>query len=270
MQRVHVVEFEDYPWFPGWLRAAMTDLLVVLAQKLDVPAAIAQRVEELRDEAEFDQLVDLGSGSGGSMPDVQRALAARGSALPLVLTDLHPSPALAARFRDHDAIRYELTPVDATTLASAPAGLRTMVNSFHHLRPDDARAVLAAAQASGQPFLLFELGENKLPFPLWLVSLPLALPLVFLSALVLTAFVRPLTPTRLFFTYLVPLIPLFYAWDGQASMPRIYTRADLEQLLSELGSQPGAADYTWSIGHAQGPKGRPLGFTLQGLPRRRT
>ena len=39
---------------------------------------------------------------------------------------------------------------------------------------------------------------------------------------------------QLFFTYAVPIIPIFFAWDGQASMPRIYSLEDLDELMEGM------------------------------------
>ncbi len=52
----------------------------------------------------------------------------------------------------------------------------------------------------------------------------------------MTPFVKPLTWRQIIFTYLIPIIPICYAWDGQASLPRIYTLKDLDHLLAGLGS----------------------------------
>ena len=82
-------------------------------------------------------------------------------------------------------------------------------------------------------------------------------------ALVKSAFVRPVTPTQLFFTYVIPLIPLFYAWDGQASMPRIYGEKDLDELLEGLEDP----EYIWEKGFGLSKRGGKLGSYLLGLPK---
>jgi len=183
----------------------------------------------------------------------------------LTMTDLRPNAAAVARFRDDgdDRTEYLGDPVDATDLANAPGGLKTIVNAFHHMRPAQAEKILASAQHSGQPLLVYEMGENKMPFVVWCLALPISLPFVALSSLVLTLMVRPLTARQLVLTYLLPLVPLFYAWDGQASMPRLYTFEDLDVLLSRL--EPTDA-YTWEKGHAETPSGRKLGTYLLGVP----
>ena len=58
----------------------------------------------------------------------------------LLLTALYPNgdaiAALDGTANGH--VRYERNSVDATDLASAPTGLKTMVNCFHHMRPEQA------------------------------------------------------------------------------------------------------------------------------------
>ena len=182
----------------------------------------------------------------------------------LLMTDLYPNSDSVAAFDDPERpyLRYEASSVDAMDLASVPSGLKTMVNSFHHMRPAQARQILESASESRQPLLVYEFGENKIPFALWCIALPIALPLVALSCWLLTPFVRPFTARQFFFTYAVPLIPIFYAWDGQASMPRLYGFEDLDELLEGLDS-PG---YRWEKGHATAPNGKKAGAYLLGLP----
>ena len=81
-----------------------------------------------------------------------------------------------------------------------------------------------------------------------MVNFAMILPLVF----VMVPFVRPLKASRLGFTYLIPLIPLLYAWDGTVSALRAYTP---EELVALARQAPGAAGYRWEAGRAgSGPR----------------
>ena len=138
-----------------------------------------------------------------------------------------------------------------------------MVNCFHHMSPQEARSILSNAIEKREPLLIYEMGGHQtVPFPVWLITLPIGLAFVFLMAFVKSAFVRPLTFQQLFFTYVIPLIPLFYAWDGHASMSRIYRFEDLDELLEGLEA-PG---YTWERGYGRSEKGGKLGSYLLGMP----
>lgn len=266
MKRVHTFEFEDAAWFPSWLRVSMTRVLVVFARAVGVDKTLSELVSRVLTEQRLDRIVDLGSGAGGVMPDVLERVRRDGELADtrLLLTDLYPhDDAIAALDGSASGrVHYERSPVDATDLASAPTGLKTMVNCFHHMRPEQARSILRSAQESRQPLLMYEMGDNKMPFALWGLALPLSLPMVFITCLVFTPFVRPLTVRQLLFTYVIPLIPIFYAWDGQASMPRIYTLEDLDELLHGLDSE----DYVWEKGAAKTPRGAKMGIYLIGLP----
>lgn len=263
MKRVHVLELEDLSGFPSWLRACMTNVLAALAAAIGVVPVLGALVSRALEENGLDAVVDLGSGAGGVMPSVmENVREASATNATLTLTDLYPNDDAVARFEADPNVTYARESVDATDLANAPAGLKTMINCFHHMRPAQARAILASAQASGQPLLIYEMGENKLPFVVWVLLLPLTLPIVYLSCLVLTLRVRPLTFRQLFFTYVIPLVPLCYAWDGQASMPRLYTFEDMDELLEGLPTD----GYRWEKGVAKTDKGRALGTYLLGRP----
>lgn len=65
---------------------------------------------------------------------------------------------------------------------------------------------------------------------------------MFVVALALTPLVRPFRLSRLFWTYVLPAIPLLFAWDGTVSALRAYTP---EELLELARSVPGGNAYTW-------------------------
>ena len=266
MKRVQLFEFEDQPWFPSWLRTCMTNVIVVFCRVVGVVPALTGVVSRALREQGLQRIVDLGSGGGGSMPEVLAAVRAQPGleGTELLMTDRYPNTDALVTFNDpaHPERAYQAEPVDATALTDAPAGLKTLVNCFHHMRPAQARAILASAAEARQPLLVYEMGEFQFPTALWVVSLPIALPMVFLTALLWTPFVRPLTVRQLFFTYVVPLVPFFYAWDGHASLPRVYGHADLDELLEGLHTE----GYQWEHGPAEGADGKVFGLYLLGRP----
>ena len=180
--------------------------------------------------------------------------------LTLTLTDLYPNRTLATAINGQadSALRYDTQSISAADVAPELRGVRTLVSSFHHLRPDTARHILQDAREKHQPICVYEISDNSLPISLWWVALPLN----FLMALFITPLARPLTIKQLFFTYVLPIIPFCFAWDGAVSNARTYTLADMAILLEGLGS----ADYTWGTGFISG-KAKKL--YLLGLPRRR-
>ena len=208
-------------------------------------------------------VVDLGSGSGGVMPlALEKLRNDEHSKVELILTDLHPSTEGVAKYNSNfEGVSYHKAAVDATKLKAAPSGIKTMVNAFHHMSPLIAKNILQSAQDSQEPILIFEMQENKIPTLIWALFLPLGLFITFVLALVLTPFSRPLTFSQLVFTYLIPIIPLGFAWDGQMSYARMYSMKDYDELL------PTQTDsYKWEKGYGKKADGKKIGTYLLGLP----
>ena len=266
MKRIHLFEFEDLSSLPAGLRTAITNIIAVFCRRIGVTEILVDLVSRVLDEHGIDHIVDLGSGSGGAMPDVLSALREGPTArdVHLTMTDLHPNRDAIEMFAggSEAPIRYLRESVDATNIATAPPGLKTMVNAFHHMGPRQARAILESAAEGRQPLLVYEMVKNRLPVPVWALLLPVTLPLMAILALLLTLRVRPLSLQQVVFTYIVPIVPIAFAWDAMASMPRIYTPEDLDELLEGLESP----EYGWEQGTARTRSGRTLGSYLLGVP----
>lgn len=269
MKRIQLFEFEDFGWFPTWLRVCMTNLIIVLQKMIGIPALLAKIIADILKSNNLNTIVDLGSGSGGAMPEVLASLHKISGLeeVTLIMTDLFPSPEMLKKFNSNtsEKISYCDTSVDATNISTAPKGLKTMINSFHHMRPAKARAILESAQRTHQPLLIYEMGDNNIPLLIWCLLLPISLVILIIMVLFMTPFVKPLTWRQIVFTYLIPIIPICYAWDGQASLPRMYTLKDLEVLLDGLGSE----NYRWEKGHAKKNNGKKQGTYLLGLPNKK-
>jgi len=266
MKRIQLFEFEDFRWFPDFIRSPMTRLLAVLNDKMGMDEAVAILIKRVLKETTATQIFDLCSGSGGVMPSVKDKLSQGEDPInvTLLLSDLHPSEVGIKKYnRDQtNGVHYIPKSVDARYLDSAPDCLRTMINSFHHMPTDIARDILASAQNNKEPTMIFEMQENKIPTLIWAIFLPLGLLITFIMALVLTPFSRPLTFSQLIFTYLIPIIPLCFAWDGQASYARMYSMKDIDELLP-----PATDDYRWEKGIGEKKNGKKVGTYLIGLPK---
>ena len=47
MKRIQLFEFEDFRWFPGWLRVCMTNLIVILQKMIGVPELLAVLIADI-------------------------------------------------------------------------------------------------------------------------------------------------------------------------------------------------------------------------------
>jgi hypothetical protein len=153
-------------------------------------------------------------------------------------------------------ITYLAESVDAVNIDPNKKGLRTMVGSMHHFRPETVRRILKNAMESKQPILTFEISDNSYPKALWWLAIPFNI----ISSLFVSAMARPYSFQQFFFTYLCPLIPITFAWDGAVSNARTYTLKDLDILLEGMESE----DYTWKKGVI---KGKSKKIYLLGLPK---
>lgn len=255
MRRFQLLELEDQPWFPRSIRDLATDYLQFVQTALRFDEAMTPLVKRLMEETGTTRIVDLCSGGSGPLLLLARDLAAAGVPVRVTMTDLYPNvPAfeeIAAR--SDGRIGFEATPIDARQVPPALAGLRTLFNGFHHFKPDDARDVLHAAAAARQPIAIFEVSERR-----W--STLIAILLTPLFVWIATPFMRPFRWRRLFWTYLLPMVPFTCLWDGVVSQLRAYTLDELRALCE------GSAPMRWQLGHVPITGGRGRLTYLIGCP----
>lgn len=197
------------------------------------------------------QVLDLGSGSGGPLPLLQRTLRQEHDLrIAVRLSDRVPQPtawqalsqaAAAETAGATDDLAGIPEPVDATAVPAHVPGFRTLFQSFHHLSETQAQAVLQDAVRKRVGIALFENTHRRLLPTIPLLFVPFAV-------LLFTPFIRPLSLRRLFLTYVVPLAPLVVLWDALVSALRSYTPAELRQLTGAL-VYDGVA-YDWEQGRA--------------------
>ena len=213
----------------------------------------------------FLHIVDLGSGSGGAMPNVIEQIREHKetSNVQLTLTDLYPNKNAIEKYKTRDDINYLDTPVNATDFQKTPHTLHTMINCFHHMPPNVAKNILQSAVQSKSPLFIYELADNKIPFVIWLLMFPIGFITNMFSCMFLTLFLRPIRPLQLLVTYIIPIIPICFAWDGLISYTRIYTFEDLDKLLQTIDS----TDYSWKKSYATSSDEKTMGIYLLGIPK---
>ena len=254
MKRLHLFELEDQPWFPATIRDLATDYLQFIQNRFRIDRAMAPLIARVLRSTATPRIIDLCSGGSGPLLGLVGDLAGQGVDAKATLTDLFPNIAAFSEIAgaSHGRIDFEREPVDARRVPARLAGLRTIFNGFHHLAPDDARAVLHAAAADRQPIAIFELSERSLR------TLPVLLtPIIVWVA---TPFMRPVTVPRLFWTYVLPMVPLTCLWDGIVSQLRAYTVPELREMTH------GSAPMQWEIGQLPIAKGRGRLTYVLGIP----
>ncbi len=229
----------------------MTRYIMTFHKILGTANLLFPLVEKGLKHTAYKVILDLCSGSGGPMIDVTQSLkkSQEYEDLKLILSDLYPNLSAADHFNnvENPHIEYITTPLDASNVSKDLKALRTMVSSLHHMKPIVARQILQNAKESNQPILIFEISDNGHPIFLWWLAIPFA----FITTLFVTPMVRPMTWQQLVFTYLIPILPLFIAWDGAVSNARTYTLEDMDILIQGLSDE----NYQWEKGKIKGKGG---------------
>ncbi len=258
MRRIQFIELHDQPWFPSGLRDEITDALQCGSQVLKAYAPVYGILQRALEASGSCSAVDLGSGSGGPWLDLSKKLRGCMPACGIWLTDKFPNRVASETIKAASGNRVDfcLTPVDATDVPAELVGFRTMFSSFHHFPPVDARAILRNAVHAKQGIAIFEITKRT-------ASAAVMMFLWSLTPFLFAPTMRPFRWSRLFYTYLLPLVPLVLLFDGLVSCLRTYRVEELRRLVEELGT----TEYLWEIGEQPGIFGSlPITY-LTGYPR---
>ncbi len=259
MKRIHLFEFEDYPWFPNMLRTCMTRYIMAFHKLLGSAEELSELIARAFKHTKSHKVIDLCSGAGGPMLEVIQILRKKHGIndLQFTFTDLYPNLKAAKNINGNgdSNVTYLTEPVNASGLGKDNDGVRTMVCSMHHMKPDIARSILKDAQEARQPICVFEISDNSFPAWIWWIAFPINI----ITTLLLTPLVRPMTWQQLVFTYIIPILPICIAWDGAVSNARTYTLKDMDILLEGLESE----HYQWEKDTI---KGKAKKLYLLGLP----
>jgi hypothetical protein len=257
--RVHLFELEDQPWFPATVRDLATDYLRFIETRFGLHRAVLQPLGDALRTTRETHVIDLCSGGGGPIVSLHRALNDQGLGVTFTLTDRFPN---IAAFQEAvaaagGAIDFVAEPVDARAVPESLKGFRTLFNAFHHFRPEIAQDVLKDAARSGQPIGVFEVSNRGF------YTLASMLLLTALMVLLGTPFIRPFRWRRLFWTYVIPAVPVTCWWDGVVSQLRAYKPAELAALAHGVGGDA----YSWTAGRVP-IQSTPASMTyLLGVPR---
>lgn len=240
MKRYRFFEFEDYPWFPDALRTGMLDYLRFLIRLLRVYHSTVPILLEVLEKTGETQIVDLGSGGGGPVVQIQQNLNRQNKQVKFILTDKFPNPDAWRYLSEKTKGQIDFYPnlVDAENVPAELHGVRTLFSAAHHFRPEQIKAILQAAVDQKQAICLFDGGDKNWFF---LLGSLLVHPVVFFFC---TPFLRPFKISRLVLTYLIPLIPITTIWDGCVSLLRLYRPQEFLQLAQSISTKT----YTWKAG----------------------
>lgn len=250
--RVQLFEWHDLDWMPTLLKDCHRELLYFLYENTDLAKRLAPCFEDVLQASGARRILDFCSGSGGIMPLVRQHFARSGGTAniaPLTLTDLYPNVTaykriIAERGPGTGGIDFVASPVDATDcdLGAGGDSLRTIVSAFHHMPSSLAVRILQNAVATGSPIAVVE-GTQRC---LWdLLTIPVFVPAI---QLLVTPLIKPFRPSRLLFTYILPVLPLMCIWDCAISVLRTYRPNELREMARQADPD---CSFRWSCGECR-------------------
>lgn len=254
---MRLVEIHEQPWFPGFLRDDVLEALQFVFKIGDVYGSTVSQLKRAFRACGTTQVLDLCSGGCGPWLSLHREFTSRDCPVQIFLSDKYPGRKAFEESTDsrEENLHYLPRPVDARQIPADLAGFRTMFSSFHHFQSDEAVGILRDAVIRDEGIGIFDAASRH---PSTIVSTILML----LGGFVTAPFIRPFRVSRLFWTYVLPVVPLVLFIDGLVSCLRAYSPEQLSQMTASLH----ADSYRWEIGRC---RSRICGVTyLLGYPRR--
>lgn len=240
MSRLHLFEFEDLKWFPKIIRDYMTDFLQFTANKFDFYKTLVPILKKGLSRIDDREIVDLASGGGGGWLSLSKHIEKEIPDIRVCLTDFYPNRAAFEYMKQKrpDFFTYSSSSVNALDVPKELHGkLRTQFLSFHHFKMDEAQQILQNAVDTESPILIVEAQKRSFSDFIRFFFSPI-------NVLLITPFIQPFSFGRIFFTYIIPFVPIFVWWDGLVSVLRSYSKKEQEMMIEKLTNKE---TFDWEI-----------------------
>jgi hypothetical protein len=228
IKRIRLFELHDLERFPGIWRDLFTEFLSFYESSRKIYSPVASLFEPVIRASECFTIIDFCSGAGSPVLTVSESFdAGLADRVHVILTDKYPNIKAFKEISENANSRIDFInkPVDAINVPENLCGFRTFFSSFHHFNEDSASAILSDVVRKRQGIGIFEYTERALIKYLILFGIPLHLWLLLKFSLV-----RPVRWRRLFWTFIIPVLPVTVFWDGIVSCLRTYSERELDEL----------------------------------------
>ncbi len=241
MTKRRIKELHDYKWFPDVWRRGMTDFLSFFATYFFQYEPIFPLILKIVRSSGVTTFRDFCSGGSGYLLSLLRFFKKKGIDEPKIeLTDKYPN---IDAFRliskkSNGTISYNSSSVDVLLPQSKNNEIRLMFSAMHHFSQKELEDILNSAVKDNCPIGLFDYASWD---PIRSIFL-----LIFLvpHILIIMPFTRPFSWGKMFWTYIVPAIPLALLVDAIISRWNAYSPRELGIVIKNLE----ADNYEWTIG----------------------
>lgn len=224
MKRRHVPQFTNQTWFPTYLKQCIFEFMTWFVGKVQAAKPFMPVIDEGLSHTSSHQIVVIKSNFGAGFETLKPFL--------------------------DTSITIQETSFE--NLETKHNGLYVSVNSFHQLRPKDAKNLLETIAENGHSIAVLE-GNND---SLWqVVGMTIFVPL---TVLLTAPFVKPFRFGRLIFTYLIPILPIITLIDGFLALFKLYAPIDLDELTSSISIK----NYEWKSGKMDNNRGGKIIYLL--------
>lgn len=230
LKRIQFIELQDLAWLPSTIRDGVTSYLEFLLRVFKIYDPVSDVINDILLNHNIKTVVDLCSGAGGPTRNIAQYFPEH----KFLLTDLYPNfKAFKKVKKTSSNIDFVNDSVNALQYRYKPNQMLTMYTSFHHFNNYYAKRIIENAVAHKCSICINEFVQRDLKSLLMVIPSPFFL-------LFLMPFVTPFSLSRLFFTYLVPLIPFVTLWDIVVTVLRIRKKEELMEMTKEF------TNYEWT------------------------
>jgi SAM-dependent methyltransferase len=243
MRRLQLIELHEQSWYPEIFRIMLRKFIGLFLQKTNILKNVSPMFSEFLTRTNADNIIDLCSGSGEAiflLKELHQKSYPHATKLTYWASDLYPDQISyqILKSRSTGDFFYHSSAVDLLCLPENIPRVRTIINSLHHFTPQQVKEILANAAQNSDGIAIIEVTSRN-----W-KSIFFSLTSIFISPIAGAFFLRPFHLHHIFFSIIVPILPLTVLIDSIVSCLRSYTKDELTDIISIIDCE----DFEWNIG----------------------
>ena len=141
MKRFHLFEFTDQPWLPAMFRIYLVEFLQWQITTYKIYTPLVKKLKDVLQRIDCHQIVDICSGSGGPILQIQEILEREEDfEISVILSDKFSTTGAFSnpKLKTNPNVHYLDESVDAFSIPNQLTGFHTFFTCFHHFAPGTA------------------------------------------------------------------------------------------------------------------------------------